>query len=249
MTEPGVGWCERLAWDSTFFGLEIGRLRTKQLSADFLESVRSWCEDNAIDCLYFLADSNDAESIRQAEDFGFNLVDIRVTLTRSVTTAEEVTRTTPIIIRLGGAADLQKLRSVARRSYHDSRFYFDRNFPDEKCDLLYETWLRKCFDDHSGAVLIAEFEGAPIGYITCERFDQETGQIGLLGVDSSAQGMGAGRNLVLAAAAWFREHGFQRAQVVTQGRNIRAQRAYMQCSFLPHSVQLWYHRWFLSNQR
>jgi hypothetical protein len=33
--------------------------------------------------------------------------------------------------------------------------------------------------------------------------------------------------------------------VVTQGRNSKAQRLYERCGFLTRSVQLWYHRWFM----
>ena len=38
--------------------------------------------------------------------------------------------------------------------------------------------------------------------------------------------------------------GIDRVQVVTQGRNVRAQRVYQRCGFVSAQLQLWYHRWF-----
>lgn len=237
--------CERLAWDSEFFGIGIGRLRTTKLSPAIIEATDRWCAANAIDCLYFLAEASDAPSIRCAEGSGFALVDIRLTLTRRIPLLEEAAGVPQgSTIRSVQPTDLDLLRAIARDSYRDSRFYFDGHFPVETCDRLYETWLEKSCRDSAGVVLVAEWQGHPAGYVTCEKVDVTTGQIGLLGVDSSAQGVGLGRALVGAAISWFRSQAFNRAQVVTQGRNVRAQAVYQQCGFLSQSVQLWYHRWF-----
>jgi ribosomal protein S18 acetylase RimI-like enzyme len=37
--------------------------------------------------------------------------------------------------------------------------------------------------------------------------------------------------------------GVQRVSVVTQGRNVAAQKLYQSCGFTTCSVQLWYHWW------
>lgn len=245
MNQPETDCCERLAWDSEFFGVGIGRVRTKHLSSAILEATDRWCAANAIDCLYFLGEANDAPSIRCAEDFGFELVDIRLTLARRILPEEEVAAIPQdSAIRLVLPTDLDPLRAIARSSYHDSRFYFDGRFPVEKCDSLYETWLEKSCASRSGVVLVAEWQGSPAGYVTCDRVGVATGQIGLLGVASSAQGVGLGRALISSAIGWFRRQGFNRAQVVTQGRNVRAQVSYQRGGFFTQSVQLWYHRWF-----
>ena len=232
-------------WDSDFFGIRIGRVVTNRLSCAIMDATNRWCALNAVDCLYFLADANDAQTIRLAEDFGFNLVDMRMTLARRIL-SEEPMPTAPegAIIRLALPSDLKFLRAIARCGHRDSRFYFDNRFPAERCDSLYETWIEKSCAGRSAAVFVAELRETPVGYVTCNRVDPATGQIGLLGVDSSAQGKGLGSVLINTAIGWFRRQGLNRALVVTQGRNVRAQVCYQRCGFLTQSVQLWYHRWF-----
>jgi ribosomal protein S18 acetylase RimI-like enzyme len=61
--------------------------------------------------------------------------------------------------------------------------------------------------------------------------------------------MGVGRKLVVASLGWFDAHGADRVTVVTQGRNIAAQRLYQRCGFLTRSTGLWYHRWFSEYRR
>jgi dTDP-4-amino-4,6-dideoxy-D-galactose acyltransferase len=93
-------------------------------------------------------------------------------------------------------------------------------------------------------VLVAELDKQPVGYISCHLLDQAKGQIGLCGVSKESQGKGIGLLLVSASLRWFVDHGVQRATVVTQGRNCKAQRLYQRCGFLTQSVQLWFHKWF-----
>jgi GNAT superfamily N-acetyltransferase len=225
--------------------MEIARVRTNRLTNEILESTQRWCASHATDCLYLLAEADDPSSIRLAESFGFGLVDLRLTMARRISpgepTAPGVTETQ---IRIARSDDLDPLRTIARSSYHDSRFYFDGHFPVRKCDELYEVWLEKSCANPSGVVLVADWNGSPAGYVTCDRVDEATGQIGLLGVASSARGLGLGSALINSALGWFRESGFTQAQVVTQGRNIGAQVAYQRCGFVTEALQLWYHRWF-----
>ena len=236
-------WCERLAWDSEFFGIEIGCLRTPRLSGEILQFADRWCAANAIDCLYFLGEADDALSIRCAENSGFDLVDVRMTFATPISPDERMVRMPDgVSIRPVLATDLVPLKAIARNSYRDSRFYVDGRFPVEKCDLLYETWLEQNCAGLSGAVLVAECEGRPAGYVACDAADAVTGRISLIA--SSVPGAGLGTALVNSACGWFRQQGFDRAHVVTQGRNVAARELYQRCGFVTESVQLWFHRWF-----
>jgi ribosomal protein S18 acetylase RimI-like enzyme len=166
-------------------------------------------------------------------------------------------------IRPAAASDLPMLRRLAAVSHRDSRFYFDSHFERERCDALYAAWIEKSCHDPHGTVLVAEMPdpdcaatagdlltvGDPAGarlagYVTASAAPGSgTGRIGLLAVATPAQGQGAGGRLVSAALAWLDARGADPVQVVTQGRNLRAQRLYQRYGLRSRAVELWYHRW------
>lgn len=243
VVEPG--FCLFLEWDSRFFGRDVGRLTLPRLTPAVVSAVFAWCQTNQIACLYFLADADHGETTQLAAEHGFRLVDVRITLEHCCP-AESAGSTQPGKegIRPFQPGDLPALRELAGRSHRDSRFFFDPHFPPARSQELFEIWIEKsCLNDRE-KVFVAEAEGKPAGYVTCQFVNAQTGQIGLLGVDAAAQGRGVGRRLVTMALSWFAAQGATRVIVVTQGRNIRAQRLYQKSGFATASLQLWFHRWF-----
>ena len=241
----GSALCRYLDWDSSFFGFRIARVNTDVLSPINIEEIMAWCKQHEIDCLYFLASSSDAVSTRLAEDHGFHLVDVRVTLDRPINSQlPEVNSMGKATIRLARMDDLFALRAIAEKSFLDTRFYFAPHFPRHLCDSLYETWIEVSFSGFANAVLVAEAVGELAGFITCKLRNPLEGEIGLFGVEPSWQGMGIGVALVNAALSWFANHQVERSSVVTQGRNIHAQRCFQRCGYLTSSTQFWYHKWF-----
>ena len=92
--------------------------------------------------------------------------------------------------------------------------------------------------------IVAEKDGAAAGYVTCHGKPGEAdGSIGLVGVGAAFRGAGVASGLVAAAQAWFRDVPLAGAIVVTQGRNVEAQKVYERAGFRAHRVQLWYHLW------
>jgi len=243
--EATDGLCQILDWDSDFFGCRIAQITVNRLNGVNLERILTWCRNHAIRCLYFLADADHAETIRLAEDNGFRLVDIRVTLDKVLQDIPIIREEASLVaVRLFKPEDIPALRAIARTSYHDSRFYYDPNFPKHLCDFLYETWIEKSCDGYADAVLVAELEGQPVGYVSCHLLSQREGKIGLVGVSAHSRGKGLGQRLMSESLRWFSQRGVRQVTIVTQGRNCTAQRLYQQLGFLTKSVQLWYHRWF-----
>jgi dTDP-4-amino-4,6-dideoxy-D-galactose acyltransferase len=151
-----------------------------------------------------------------------------------------------VVVRAAAPADVAALRRIAAASHHDSRFYADPHFSRERCDALYAAWIGKSCDDPQGAVLVAANAapgGGPAGYITAALDPGGGGRIGLFAVAAAAQGRGVGSRLVDAALAWFAERGAAPVRVVTQGRNLRAQRLYQKAGLRTSAVELWFHRW------
>ncbi len=241
--------CEILDWDTAFWGFRIARLRGNRLSEKQMDAVDLWCRRHEISCLYFLARADDPATARLAENAGFRLVDLRVTLYRDA--VEPPLRINPrpgegVTIRPSRPEDVPTLKAIARRSHTGTRFYVDPAFPRHLCAALYETWIEVSCQGYADVVLVADVDG-PAGYVSCHlEGEQRRGRIGLVGVAAEAQQRGVGRALVLGALAWFAARGATQVSVVTQGHNEAAQRLYQGCGFVTKSVELWYHKWYLS---
>ncbi len=231
--------CERLAWDSDFFGISVARVKTNRLSdADAREAI-AWSEANGISCLYFLADADDPGTSRAAELHEFRMVDMRVTLDCSAPLTEGVSPA----VRPYGEYDLAQLREIAREGHVNTRFYWDPGFDRTRCAELYAAWIERSCRGWAQAVFVAEDDGAPAGYITCH-VTGTCASIGLLAVDKSSRGKGLGTQLVQACLSYLRSNAVQAVTVVTQGRNIHSQRLYQAAGFRTRSLGIWYHRWF-----
>ena len=231
--------CQILDWDSAFFGMRIGRIASGSLDAPRAREALQWAREQRMDCLYFLADPGEPETIRAAEDHGFRLVDVRLTLEAS----PRPLRPPSARIRVAAEADIARLRDIAASSHSDSRFYADGHFARARCDELYRVWIEKSCKGGADRVLVADLGEGACGYITCHAGDGCVGSIGLVGIDAGARGSGLGTELVQASLDWFAAQRIPEVTVVTQGRNRKAQRLYQRSGFLTRSVGFWYHVW------
>lgn len=240
--------CAILDWDTQFFGFRIARFFGDTLTHELVTEIDDWCQHHGVRCLYFLARADDPNTTILAEDCGYRFVDVRITFQYQVAgelPEHKILGLSSARIRDAKPEDVDSLAAIARASFHDTRFYFDPNFPSDIADSLYETWIRNSCADYADAVLVADQEGEPVGLITCHRKDNaDRGMIGLVGVHPSQRGMGLGKYLIQEAVAWFLSNGVDTVQVVTQGRNVAAHRLYQRSGFLTQNVQLWYHKWY-----
>jgi dTDP-4-amino-4,6-dideoxy-D-galactose acyltransferase len=237
--------CEFLAWDTDFWGCRIGRSLIHRLTRDDSEAILSWIDSNRIDCLYFLADADHPETLLLAQEYGFGLRDIRITFDLVLQGVQSLTLPEGLEIRPVRPGDVNALRAMSRTAFGQTRFYNDPCFPNELCDELYDTWVRKsCLEGFADHVLVAETNREVIGYVTCQvSAAKSEGSIGLIGIAEAGRGQQIGQHLLRSAFNWFSEKNLKTASVVTQGVNISAQRLYQKCGFRTRSLQLWYHRW------
>jgi len=237
--------CRILEWDSEFFAKRIGTVERSRLTPDLVQQIDIWRRSQRVDCLYLLADPDDYITLRLATESGFRLVDVRVSLTLDRRGPVPATAASDgIAVRPAQAGEIDDLAKMARENHQDSRFFFDPCFPDEACRRLYETWLLRSSDGYADAVLAATLHGRLAGYVTLHRSQGgEEARIGLLGVDEKARGQHVGDALLTGALEWFITQGQEQVTVVTQGRNLAAQRLYQRHGFVTGSMSLWYHWW------
>ena len=237
--------CEHLPWDTDFFGMEIASVRAGTLTADRSAAIDAWCAGRNIQCLYFVARPDDAATVKQAEDRGYRLVDVRVTMeVGKISDFKSEISNFEFQVLNFKTDDLPALRQIARAIHKEGRFFFDDRFPRGQAEAFYEKWIsNSCCDGFAQKVFVVHNSGQPAGYVTCHLADG-VGSIGLIGVDGTSRGKGLGRRLVHAAVEWFESQSVSRVSVVTQGRNIAAQRLYARCGFIVRDVELYYHKWF-----
>lgn len=244
MTQGLSAPCFLLEWDSAFFGFRVAQVSGDVLSTTGGQAILEWSQAHAIRCLYFLANASSSETADAAHELGFKMVDLRIQF--GLDKGRGTATATKVKLRTARAADVPTLKSIARCAHRDSRFFFDSNFPRTRTEDLFSTWIATdCTGRANRAFVISGEDGMPVGYITCNLDkDSNTGRISLVGVAREARGKGFGKALVSSALEWFWSVGVEKVAVVTQARNLAAQRLYQAMGFRTEEVKIWYHRWF-----
>ncbi len=230
-----------LEWDTEFFGRRIASVTAPGLDAGDLAACVEEARAQRIECVYILSDIEAHAAIRAAERAGATLVDVRMTFERDLGGLEAAPDDDGV--RPSRPTDVSALRALAARSHGSSRFYVDGRFPPRLCDELFATWVQKSCAGWAEVALVADRAGQVSGYVTGHVRPDDRGEIGLVAVARHAQGERWGSRLVHAALQAFRARGLRRASVVTQGRNLPAQRLYESTGFRIARMQLWHHLW------
>lgn len=230
-----------LDWDTQFFGVRIAGLQARECGGEDLRRALDWCRAERVACLYLRSDADDVTTLRAAAEHAFRFVDVRVTLDRELGATDVPAAHEGV--RAARPEDVGVLRAIAAYNHTNTRFYADGRFERERCDELYATWVEKSVNGWAERVLVADVGGGAQGYLSIHLRSPKLAEIGLVGIAREAQGRGLGRALVESALAWMRHKGCERVSVVTQGRNIAAQRLYQACGFRTCALELWHHRW------
>lgn len=217
---------ERLAWDTEFFGVPVGR-------ATHLKGLTKWANENQVGLVCLLADT--VAEVQQAEERGFRLMDVRLTLSRPTTMMSSSAR----LIR---SDEVPALCEIARSAYPLTRFYADPRLSDDRCGDMYAEWTRSLCDGAADVVLVANRKGEPIGYVTVN-VDGLASEIGLIAVQDGLRGHGIGADLVRGAIDVAKVRGAEQMTVVTQGLNVGAIRTFEGCGFRTSRTQFWLHKW------
>ncbi len=227
-----------LDWDSEFFGFAIARVTSHALTAQEIDGVLAECRRRGVRCLYLL--TGDERTSLLAQDRGFRLHDVRVELDRSLD-GHASTRT-QFTVAAARPDQRRALAAWARERFTDSRFFADPGFDDDRARDLFAAFVDRGFDAHDRRTL-ADADGR--GFVICRlQPERAVGRIELIGVAPGAEGSGLADALMHAAHDEFVAAGLQRAEVVTQARNIAAQRLYQRLGYRSRRSALWFHRWF-----
>jgi GNAT superfamily N-acetyltransferase len=242
-------YIEKLPWDSAFFSLPIGRITASALDDKVAEVALKEARAEGISCLYFEADPNDLTSVLTIEKNDFHLVDVRIVLEYPFEDRPAPSLRYPIpselLVMKGDESDLHRLEEIAVEISRFSRYSFDNKFRLGDHERLYRQWIINSFHGLADIVFVArwaEESSDVVGLISCVARDA-VAHIQLAGVHHIYRQKGVGTGLVQTALDWARGEKVRKMQVVTQARNVSAQRLYQQMGFFTKSMSLYYHKW------
>ena len=152
-----------------------------------------------------------------------------------------------LAIRGYTSTDWQAVRDICLEAFTPIHDGFARVLGTELFSLVYPDWkasnesyLRSlCETDERQRVLVAELDGAVVGFIHYEfRREKASGKLGLNAVDPSHQGSGIAAQMYARVFEILRAEGIKFAQVGTGGdeAHIPARRAYEKSGFTPIPV-------------
>jgi dTDP-4-amino-4,6-dideoxy-D-galactose acyltransferase len=231
-----------LPWDSKFLGYSVARLTTTALMPEEIDTALVYARQAGIKLLYVVADPEAKYINTILQQYGAWLADRKTTFVMPLHDAA-VTAWAPSI--QSTTVYTPQLESLAWQSGEYSRFRLDPHFDDDIFRRLYSQWLHNSLDGSIAQQVLVwrSTEGQQLGLMTLGEKDQSA-DIGLLAVDSTARGQRIGHKLVAAAQSWAVSEGYDSLYVVTQRDNLSACSFYIKCGFTPVHIENIYHLWF-----
>lgn len=231
-----------LDWDSQFFGVKTGCVSSQSFVQNDQDHLQNWIDRNGIIWVHALVNSDDNIGVSLFENCGFHFTDMRMTYERGAEVEKLTDYGKADVIRQAEDSDVTALCEIARKAHKAGRYFYDSKLPSIKAQDFYAEWIRASVAGFADCVFVVDAADGPLGYITCCIKDG-VGHIGLLGLHETARGGGYGAMLMNRAMNWFSSHSVGCVNVVTQGRNVIAQRFYQKNGFYLKQTALWYHKW------
>ena len=241
---------KQLDWDTDFFGDRMGTIAltpaAESVGGDSRRAVveaelaRRLHEAAAADFahLIFRVPAEDVAATWAAEAAGLRLVDVGIDSTFSF----ERSRAPAVVfpapsIRPARPDDLPRLQDLAATAFVFSRFGADPFFSTQQVEAFHRQWITNLCNGLAQAVLVAEVDGAPAGFISAALHEDE-GRIPLIATEAATRRRGLGRALVDTALRWFMANGARLVHVKTQATNYPALALYHRAGFAVSKSEL-----------
>ena len=225
---------ERLNWDSSFFGYEVGKVEVNDGSSFDLDDFIKKTKDFKLIYVFSKQVVNLPHLIH---------VDRKVVLFQDFTKNEGKNNA---LLKSFNAANynFEELKELALESGIYSRFYIDENFKNQEYEKLYTRWIENAInDDSTFDIVIAVSNNSIIGFATLNMKDSLLADIGLVAVSKNSRGLGVGKQLIQEAILRSEKAGFKGIQVVTQMNNVAAMNLYQSANFKIKEITNIYHLW------
>ena len=227
---------EKLEWDSSFFGYQVGKM-----ILDIDNFNKEEFKKEAINYKLVYAYCNEI-----VNDEEFKLVDEKVTFFQKIKMNKiSLSKKNKIRSFDLNQDDLTSLIELGVESGIYSRFKIDSTFSNNEFERLYREWILNSINYKlSFEVLIAvDGENRLLGFITIGALNEKTSEIGLIAVSKEARGRGLAKELINSAINESIKRGYENIEVVTQKNNLPAMNLYFKTNFFEKELVRIYHYW------
>lgn len=230
-----MGQIQRLSWDSDFFGIEVGSIRigSSVELAQLIESSKSF------DLVYVFSN-------KPINHERLNLVDEKLTYTQPLKRQTNIEDNENVNISTyeNSKVDILALKLLAREAGIFSRFYTDEKIDNKFYISLYDKWLENSVKGEMAIqVYVASVKERLAGLITLQKKDEKTSRIGLIATSKEMRGKKVASSLIDKIISGSLEKGFKNVEVITQKRNLPANKLYESKGFVVKDLQYIYHLW------
>lgn len=222
---------QKLIWDSTFFGYEIGKIEIP-VDSD-LEKVKNLIEKSQFKMIQIFS----KKDLR----YFLNLEHIDMKLTYSKKPSSN-NRFTDIDIRSVSEDLSGNLAKLAKQAGEFSRYNKDNKLKF-KSELMYEMWMKKSLKGElASEVFTHQNENIINGMVTVKNFLKDL-EIGLIAVNDNVQSKGIGSQLIKFVENWAFSKNLENIFVTTQKENYAACQFYEKNKFIISDTNYIYHFW------
>jgi GNAT superfamily N-acetyltransferase len=233
----------KLAFDSNFFGLKVGRIdpfvissdsifvldgytSETELAYDVVDELKTLARKSGYEQLSLVVDCGDVNAWRVAHGSGFQMMDTIIVYRSDMQEVQfEPVDYTDFEF---APEEVEALAEISALCFGDTKYNVNRFNTEpvfvKKSPEFYAQWLRKsCLGEWADKVFVVRDNNSkiPLGFITCKAPQtmadgRRLATIPLNAVDPSAQGKGVYTKLVQVALNYFAKSGADIVEIRTQ---------------------------------
>ena len=230
---------DRLAWDSEFFGVPMGRVALDDATPEVLDAIDDEARDLGLSCVVGYLDPHRSDATQAVQAHGHRLVEAGILLARPPGPFE--VPPTTATARRGTVDDLAHLGGSIEALVPWSRFSVDPRFGPDATRRLFVAWADRAAraTDDDFALFVAEDGGEVVGFATLQR--HPTPLLDVMGVVH--KGSGASWALMEQCLRWADADGALEAGPAAV-RNLAPLRFCEHCGYHAGGARYIFHRWY-----
>jgi hypothetical protein len=234
--EPMADLIERLAWDSEFFAVPIGRVDLTVATAERLRAIDAEAGAGGLACLYGTLDPADETAAHLVQTFGHRLVEVALTFERPA--MPFTPKPTSSKVRRGTLEDLPALEPAIKTLAPWSRFAADPRFGLDAAQRMHQAWMERAVRHTDERALYISYDATGItGVAAFVRLPVPRVDIKAV----TKPGTGAADALLVALLEWARGGATEAGPCAA--RNLAALRHFERCGFRVGRSRYLFHRW------